>query len=371
MKILLFIDALGAGGAQRQIVGLACLLRQQGFVVELVTYHYMNFYDNILQDYNIPHISVKNAQNKKMRIFSIARYFQESKPDIVIAYQRAPALIASIIRLFNHRFRLIVSERNTSQEYTFGEFSRFNLYRIADYVVPNSYSQRDFIIKHAPFLKKKTIVITNFVNTNEFIPSRKNKKYFDRPIRLLTIARITPQKNILNYIKSISNVRKKGYDIFVDWYGYADQGGGYKEECLKEIQEMNLQDVFIFHDPIKNVITEYNNCSAFVLPSKYEGMPNVICEAMSCGVPILCSNICDNAKIVEDGQNGFLFDPLDIEQIVQTIIRFCNLNSDVVSKMSLSSRRIAEVNFSPTLFCEKYLSIIKNTRINRNLWRKV
>ena len=51
---------------------------------------------------------------------------------------------------------------------------------------------------------------------------------------------------------------------------------------------------------------------AFCLPSFKEGYPNVIVEAMSCELPVLCSKICENPVIVEDNINGFLFDPHNI-----------------------------------------------------------
>jgi len=46
---------------------------------------------------------------------------------------------------------------------------------------------------------------------------------------------------------------------------------------------------------------------AFVHPSFYEGMPNVVCEALAAGLPVLVSDVCDHPLLVEKGVQGFLF----------------------------------------------------------------
>ena len=360
MKISLLIDALGAGGAQRQLVGLACLLKEAGYDIEVITYYYMDFYNAILSNKNIPHIYIKEAQSKKSRIFYIGKYLRRSKPHVVIAYQSTPALIASIIKYFNNSFKLIVSERNTSQRYTYVEKLRFNLYRVANWVVPNSYSQANFIKKYAHFLIPKLKVISNFVDLNKFVP---NKTYgyrkSNQSLHILTYARITPQKNIINYLYSLKQVLDYGINIYVDWYGYKDGDGSYYMTCKKKVSELGLQDVFHFHEPIQDVVYGYHSCDVFCLPSLFEGTPNVICEAMSCGVPILCSDVCDNAILVKHNLNGLLFDPYNINDIATSIIQFSKLSISEKMNMSLSSRNIAEKNFSAKYFLEQYEQLIK------------
>ena len=50
---------------------------------------------------------------------------------------------------------------------------------------------------------------------------------------------------------------------------------------------------------------------ALIHPSLYEGLPNVVCEALAAGMPVLVSNVCDHPLLVADGERGFLFDPAD------------------------------------------------------------
>lgn len=57
--------------------------------------------------------------------------------------------------------------------------------------------------------------------------------------------------------------------------------------------------------PNQSIEVEYRKADVFCLPSLYEGYPNVVAEAMSCGLPILCSNVCENPYIVEEGAMAF------------------------------------------------------------------
>lgn len=356
-RIVLFTDALGSGGAQRQLVGLAVLLKEKSYDVMVLTYHHDDFYVPLLNSNGIPYVYSKKSENKRTRIINISKEIKRLKPDVLIAYQRSPAIIACFAKIFNPRVLLIVSERNTSQIFNNKERFSFNLYRVANYVVPNSYSQTEFILEHAQFLKNKLKTITNFVDTQSFYPG-------DCPmggtVRLLTVARITRQKNILNYLKALDIVRKAGYSFKADWYGYADGGGIYAEKCYSMLKELDLGNYFQFHAPTSDVLKEYHTSSLFCLPSSYEGTPNVVCEAMSCGLPILCSDVCDNSKIVNEGSNGHLFNPEDPQHIAAAIIKFLDLDDNAKRKMGAASRELALSQFSKDKFAKKYIELIEN-----------
>jgi len=118
-KILCLIDSLGAGGAQRQIVGLATFLKEKGYDVTVAIYHIDNgeqFYANNLLSAGIPYVFLKKAEKKFTRPFYIASYIRKTRPDVVISYLFTPCICACFARVFNRRFRLIVSERNTTQQ---------------------------------------------------------------------------------------------------------------------------------------------------------------------------------------------------------------------------------------------------------------
>lgn len=356
MRLLLFIDSLCAGGAQRQLVGLAKLLKDRGCAVEVLVYHRDEFYLPYLKENEIPYCYLKGAESKFKRIYVIAKHIYKFKPDVLISYLSTPNIIACIVKLCFGNFKLIVSERYTSQCVGKSEKRRFLMYKFANVVVSNSYSQASFIKKHYPRISNKLCTITNFVDTEYFTPNENKSK--EELIKIVSVGRINHQKNILNYLKALRVIVDKGFAFKAIWYGNTDDER-YYSSCKLLIEELDLHGYFEFRAATKHIKEEYQKADVFCLPSIYEGFPNVLCEAMSCGLPVLCSNVCDNPDIAVDGKSGFLFDPNSIDDMVAAIEKMLITNKEDYQSMAIFNRNRSVDLFSEKAFVEKYLSIIR------------
>lgn len=353
-RILCFIDSLTSGGAQRQIVGLSQLLKEQGYEIKFIYYHPLTFYKPDLDKYSIKNECVSKAANKWLRIFKIYQTIKAFKPDIVISYLDTPNIISCLLKAAGMKYRLIVSERNTSQSLNYHEKIKFFLMKWADVIVPNSYSQEKFIKNYFPELTYKITTITNFVDSNIFSPLPKKTTEI---CNILCIGRVTPQKNVVTFLNVITKLKEAGYKIKIRWYGYSD--ANYLALCKSLIQKYEISDIFTFEEPVKDIVDIYRKADAFCLPSLWEGFPNVICEAMCCGLPILCGSICDNSLIIEDGNNGFLFNPHSEENMIKIISQFINLDHKKKMDMGKYSRELALQKFSTKPFLKKYIQLIE------------
>lgn len=356
MKVVLLIDSLTQGGAQRQIVGLAKLLKEHGQDVLLLTYHDIAFYAPYLDEYHVPHRVIENAKGPLKRIWRVCLELKQEDSDVVISYLDVPNMLACLAKMMGVKAKLIVSERNTTQLQTRQVRLKFILYRWADHVVPNSLSQADFIAHYYPSLIPKVTTISNFVDLDVFKPAAE-KKTISKQLRIIGAGRIEPQKNILRFIQAVAQARQQGCDIRVDWYGRKSCDFERYEQAIREYQ---LGDYFFFHEPTNDIVSKYQQSDLFCLPSLYEGYPNVLCEAMACGLPVVCSDVCDNAKIMEDEGNGFLFNPTEVEHIAEAIVNFYNLPMSEKIEFGINSRKIAERKFSEDTFINQYLSIIED-----------
>ncbi|WP_195460952.1 glycosyltransferase family 4 protein [Alistipes sp. D31t1_170403_E11] len=356
-KVICLIEDLNSGGAERQLTGLAVLLKEAGYDVEVWTYYPGDFYLPTLLEADVKYRYIRDAQSKVMRIPVLYNELRKISPDTVIAYLDTACLVACVIKALRLKFNLIVSERNTTQQLSFRERIKFFLYRYANHIVPNSYTQAEFIKEHYPRLSDKLTCITNFVDIDKFKTESEYISPVGKPLRILTVARVMPQKNVLNYIHAIKKVVDRGGKIKVDWYGQAFDGS-YYEQCRDMIKVYNMEDIFQFYPPESDIITKYQTADLFCLPSYYEGFPNVVCEAMCCGLPILCSNVCDNTMIVSNRQNGLLCDPHDSNDIANKIIEFIDMGTVSRQKMKLLSRQRAVKIFSKEAFACKWRYII-------------
>ncbi len=356
-KILLFTESLGSGGAERQLSGLAVMLRERGYDVRLIYFADNHFYAPFLERHGVGYEYIPSMKGKRMRPFRLAGYIRRWKADVVISYLPFCNKTACIARLFS-RARLIVSERNTTQKLSFKDKAFFTLYRLADHIVPNSYSQAEFIRKNFPALAPKLTVITNFVDTDCFRPPEAALQ--QSPLKILTVARVAEQKNCLRYLEAVKSLKgMTDVPFVVEWFG-SPSSDEYESSVKRRIGELGLEDVVTFRPASANIQDEYRKADIFCLPSLYEGYPNTLCEAMSCGLPVACGRVCDNPRIVTGGENGFMFNPADAEDIAAGLKALVNMSAGERMEIGMRNRRRAVELFSAEKFIFAYENLIND-----------
>lgn len=356
-KVLLVIEHLGSGGAERQICGLAAMLTNAGYPCRLITYVEKQFYEPYLRENGVDYELVRELQDKNTRIIRMARYVRKYEADVVISFLPSVNLAMCLARpLF--KAKLAVSERNNNTKVTSKDKFQFNIYRLADAIVPNSNSQGYFIRDKFSFLAKKVHPIINYVEVDRFVPAEippKNEK-----IRIIIVARYTQQKNVLAFLQVVREIKDKELKVHFDWFGDKDYNPEYFAEVENEYKRLDISDYIALHDSKSNIEEEYKKADVFCLPSLYEGYPNVVVEAMSCGLPVICSNRYENPYIVEDGINGFLFDPEDVEDIVLAIIKIANLSFSERQTIGKRNRQICLERNTQEAFLKSYISLIES-----------
>ena len=348
MKILCIITRMGSGGAERQMAGLSEMLTEAGHDVRVRWFQGHDFYD----------LRGGKKIAAKSRAFKFVRFLLSvavCRPDVVIAYLDRAARIACRVKTIlprSLRYRLIVSERNITTALDGQELEKFRLYEAADVVVANSQTQGAFIREHFPALAPKVKVITNFVDLEHFnvVPAPSGDD-----LRLLTVARVTPQKNTLEYIRAVKFAVDRGCRVVADWYGYP-MDPAYADACSALVKELGIGGAFRFHPAEKDVRPLYMSADAFVLPSVYEGFPNVLGEAAACSLPILCTDVSDNGRFVGAG-NGLLCAP-SAESIADAICRLGSMSRQERLAMGALGRGFAEQSLSRRQFIEEYGSIL-------------
>ena len=352
-KILLITENLGSGGAERQLCGLAILLKQRGYAVKVVTYVERQFYEPLLRKNNVDYELRKELLNKYTRAFKLVAVYKQFKPDTVISFLPSTNLGVCLSRLF-YKCQIIVSERSHTMNWGFKTKLRYAIYSLADKIVANSNSEKLNIAEHCKFLRGKVFAISNFVDTDKFVPKGKIPH---EELQILCVARLLAVKNVSALIDVVYNLKKQNLKFKIKWVG-AKFDKEYASQMEQKIKNLDLQDFFVMCDQTSNIVEEYQQADVFCLPSLYEGFPNVVCEAMSCGLPILCSNVCDNPMIVEDGENGFLFDPLDVADIEAKIKQIITMKPEDLRQMGRKSREMALTKFSTKKFVENYIDIL-------------
>lgn len=360
-NITCFICGLGSGGAEHQLSLLSNFLSERGYNINLVTFS--SVADHYPLNKSIERIRLGINKNKIGQLIDIWRFFLTTKSELVISFGQRENFLCILPLLFRSKIKIIAGERNT----TYGKPSNIErvlykvLYGRANSIVPNSYSQEKYIKVNAPKFASKVKTITNYTEIERFVYSPYPN---NQPVRFGVFCRYSKQKNYIRFAKAIKSIVNKGYDKFIiDWYGdrtYKGTAPNPHYEIFNNLLiEYNLQSYLKLHDRISDVAFEMSKCDAIILPSLYEGFSNTLSETICCGRPGLCGNVADNGLIVQDGINGYLFNPESIEDIANCIIKFLELPLRNREIMANNSREKALLLFDKNRFINEYIKLIK------------
>ena len=385
-RVVMVIDQLEAGGAQRQFCLLAAALHKLGFLVKILVLRRDSFFrDQLREAADVP-VACLETRNRAHLAVRVRRAIRSERPDAVISFLSWPNLLVELAGLPRRSFAVIVSERNLDvSPRSLKSRLRYFFHRFADVVVSNSYAQRDCMSNLSSYLASRTTVIVNGVDSDRFAP-RLRQEVPGEGIRILVLARFAPQKNVIRFIQAVNIVLSQNPDahVTVDWYGKIPvrDGGSesgwalsasiraaaYYQQVVAAIETYEIEGRFRLHGSVKDVERLYWQSDVVCLPSLHEGCSNVLAEAMACGVPVLASRISDNVRLVEDGVNGFLFDPMSAEDIADKVMRFSRLSRVERKRLGEEGRRLAQSMLSVDVFVDRYAGLIESLcqRSNRN-----
>lgn len=196
-------------------------------------------------------------------------------------------------------------------------------------------------------LNIKCRIFRNSVPVNDYKVSLKDE-YFN----ILFLAIIDKRKGIYDLVECV-NILIKQYSGNKK-IKFIIAGSGKDERNIKElVHKYKIEEYFEFKGWISNKEKHkvLKNSHLFVLPSYNEGLPLSILEAMSYGLPIISTNVGSIDEAVIDDINGFLLEPGDVRNLVNSIMRIIN-NDEIWKKFSLKSKSICTLNFDDNKYFE-------------------
>jgi glycosyltransferase involved in cell wall biosynthesis len=171
---------------------------------------------------------------------------------------------------------------------------------------------------------------------------------------VLGAGRLTYQKNFNVLIDAAKIVKAKLPNV-----KFIIGGEGELQQDLElQIAEAQLKDTVLLPGNIMNLSEMMQSADLFVLPSKFEGLPLVLLEAMASGLPAVCSRIKGTTDVIEHGKNGLLTDLDDSEGLARAIIHLLD-DKKQRSEMSTASVNTIELKFSFNRVLEKLDNIYK------------
>ncbi len=358
-KISFIITSFSSGGAEHQLQELSNALVENGYEIEIATFADLS--DHYELNDRILRTRIAQGKNKVIKLLALWKYLLTNKSDIIFSFgQREGILVSFPLYLTNRSFFL--GERNTDlKRLPWRKRLCLNLtYRRATRIIPNSHTQGEIIRRNFPSCSSKITVITNYTDIYKYkCANYQNHK----SLNICIFARYTTQKNYERFAYAIKMLKEDAsVEFHFDWYG-SIYGNNHEVsthylQFQNLIKEFDIEKQITLHDAIHNVAEKMQDFDAFCLPSIFEGFSNSLSEAISCGLPCIVSDVSDNKIMVVDEENGFLFDPYNVESIKNALMRFICLPYEVRKSMAIKSRMNAEKLFDKNKFVRKYQELL-------------
>jgi len=331
VSVVLVIDDLEFGGAQRQVVELANNMDPDRFDVHVCTLSdYVPLGSQLRDSATRLHTIVKKHRMDFGVVPRLARLLRTLDADIVHSYLFSADIASRLAGRLAGTPVVIGSERNTDYVPKKRHVLAYRLTRrCVDLTIANSRAGAQFNSKTYGQPIADYRVVYNGVDTERFRPQDQRAARAALDIatgdRLVGVfASFKPQKNHAMALRAFARVLLSFPDARLVLVGdrlYGNMNGTAEYHSRMEalIGELGIRHHCLFLGNRADVEQIYPACDVTVLSSRYEGTPNVLLESMACGVPVVATNVSDNSHVVKEGQTGFLVDLEDEETMARHI----------------------------------------------------
>ena len=361
-RLLLMIDDLRFGGAQRQIVELAKNLDRTWIEPTLAVYHPHREYAPELESERIPIVFIpKKFKYSPWYLMRLTRYISRTKPDIIHSFMQTPNFWARVGGVLGGCPNIITSIRNST--FRFRNLERV-LSRVSFRIIVNSPETRANLVRIG-VPREKVVVIPNGVDTRRFnkdLLVGKDKARRDHNLprnrKVFTlVGKFERQKNHDCLISAIYQIKKAGFSPPLTVFIGENYDPALKERLKIRVESLGLEESIRFRLPTIHIEDAYAFSDAIVLPSRWEGCANVVLEAFSCGLPVICSDILENRHVVNDGENGFLFRNDDPGALAACILKVARMGDEAIQQVGLAARHRAVRDFSLEQFTTMTMAV--------------
>ena len=359
-RLAFFTRSLGGGGAERVVVTLASHYAAQGHAVDLIV---SRREDTYLKEVH-PEVRVHYLHTRRRMLAAprLAKVLREVRPAALLATVNTFAAVLGQ-RLARTPTRVVLREANTPSialhakgaspvKRAISEMAMRWLYPRADAVVAVSKGVAQDLLNLMPQLKPKLTVIYNPVIDAAFYAKADaplEHPWFQphQPPVVLAAGRLVALKGYDTLLRAFARVRQETFARLVI-LGEGPESPNL-ERLAAELGVAADMDMPGF-DP--NPFRYMKRAGVFVLSSRYEGLPNVLIQAMACGCPVVSTD-CPNgpAEILDGGRYGPLVPVDDVEAMAQAIVRALSGQVALAPAAWLEQFRVEAV-------AERYLRVI-------------
>lgn len=328
MKIVLLVRSLGLGGTERQVVTLARGLQQRGCDVSVAVFYSGGFLEQELHDRGIPVWDLQKGGRWDVAgfIVRLIRMAQRLAPDVIYGFLAPPNMATVFLKPLFPRIRMVWGVRASNVDLArYDWLSRVSYFlecllsRFADRIICNSRAGLDYAVAHG-FPEETMAVVPNGIDVERFKPDSAARQRIREKwgigggdILIGVIGRLDAMKDHPTFLRAAAMLApdREGLRFVCVGEGTA----AYTAELHRLASELGLAERLIWAGARLDMPAVCNAMDIVASSSYGEGFPNVVAEAMACGVPCVVTDVGDSAMIV--GATGAVVEPVSPDALCQ------------------------------------------------------
>ncbi len=349
-RVLHIIDSLHLGGAQEVVLNLATCGSSR-FRHEVATMHGHGIYWDRLRQAGVKVHSLSPHKLLPFYLASIPWRLLADRPDILHCHLIPSNIIAKPLGallgvpvVINHDHTNDTRRADSRLLLALDRFSN----RFASHIVAVSASCRDFLITRESIPASNVTLVPNAIDLRRFSPSAARRDQARVELGLPASARVVagvgrlnPQKNFSLFLDIAAQLAPRFPDLH-----FLLAGDGPEEKMLREkAAALGISDRVIFSGYVADTRLVYLAADVLLMPSRYEGLPMTLLEAMAMGLPVAASQLDGIAEVIGDGREGFLVPSDDASLFVERTAALLQ-DSELSLRIAQNARAKIEASFS-------------------------
>ncbi len=369
MRVLFACRKFGdvAGGVERMSIALMNELAARGYDVALFTWDRADaraYYPMAaaIRWYRLDMGDASRPAGVALRVRRARRFraiVGEYRPDVVVGFQHGPFLFAAT-SLWRGGIPVVLSERNAPDLFDHTRDGRFRRATFASMRLATAITVQfdSYIARYPAYLRARIVAIPNPV----YRAGGRADPAAPRPLRtLLSLGRLSYQKNFGALLRAFAALAGE----FADWR-LRIVGNGEEQEALARASEsLGIAARVSWAGAVRDVSSEYQSADLFCLPSRFEGFPNAIGEAMAHGLPVVGYRGCAGmSELISPGQDGILADGNGDPSTLAAALRPLMRDAALRSEMGAHARRIVDV-YPPSRSFDAWERLLHDLAVRR------
>lgn len=371
-RIDFHVTSLSKGGAETQLVRVATAMARSGWQVRIITLIPMNEYVQTLDEagVKVDSLHIPRGRYDPRALTRLVRLLRNDRPALLCTFMFHANVLGRVAARLAGVRHVVSSIRNT----VFGGRWSDRLMRwtdpLSEITTTNSRLAAAQLVERGVVPSHKMRVVPNGIDLSTLIPGSAAETGIealtglpDAPARFdwLCVGRLEPQKDHATLLRAVSILSSAGQPFHLFIVGR----GALEAEVRSTIVELGLEGSVTVLGQREDVASLMQACDGLVLPSRWEGLPNVVMEALAVGLPVVATAVGGTPELIEDQTTGLLVPPGDAPALAAGMATLMAMAPEARAAMTRAGRDHLRNTHDLAVVTEQWRSLFEQVASGR------